>query len=1059
MILSTHNLIDARNNRLEQALRCMQIMNQDLAILTETKLGDQFHAATAFGYEVVTSEKTNGHQGGVALVYRKSDRFHLEGTKAFGPNVIRATLVSGRKKWRIIGAYVPPSENYGRTLDFIAAAAAISSRLPLILLGDLNVNLKSKDAIINERQAETAAVVASLGLQDLNQNFVQRKGIGDWTWHQWKENNHIISRCDYILTTARSDFKSFRLKEPRFDSDHRLLQGELNLDSKTQHRRYVKRRARFEHRIRPEQKTRADHLMEELAALIEQPRLPDREYNSWISPATWKLIDLKAEARRCRDNQRVKSLKRRIQKAIKADRKRRIEKASEEIENLLTAGRTQEAYGKARCWYRDRSAHVPKPTIQEEEKTREQYESLYTAEEPPGDPIPIHVQPFPVVDSPPTNSEVCAATAKLKNGKSPGANGIRAEHLKRWMRGANCDEPIPAMVDAWGKVLELVNLVFTGKPLPKMFGIGVLVLIPKGAGSDQLRGISLLDLVYKVVSSIINARLAKAIVFHDAVHGFRARRGTGTATIEVKLRMQLAKRKLEPWYAIFLDMKKAYDTVDRDRTLLILEGYGVGENIRRIIKQVWDMDTMVPKQAGFFGKSFGASRGVRQGDIDSPIIFNIVCDAVIRHTHVQLREEGVDTVDSKFYADDGIIDGNDSSGVQRCMDLYTENFARIGLKMNAQKTKAMIVPGGRLKPQHSAYAYNRARTGVGLSSKQRSLQKITCEKCGSEVGRSYLPQHQKSAKCKRLQKDYTAPPPNSGTDQSEAEPSLPDLPPTEYAVSVGDDRKVATPCPVPGCPGKPTGGGYGMRLHFRVKHRHDTVIVNEEGELPYPKCESCHMQMMNPGDTHKLSQNCIRWTKDRENRENDEVYKKAVAETVFTVDGQPIENVKDFRYLGRVLSSDDKDLTTMERNLTRARYTWARFSKVLCRAGAEPRKMASFYRAVVQSVLLFGSETWVLTQPMQQRLDSFHKRCARYITGRHIRQNPDGTWTYPPSDAVLEEAGLWTIQKYIARRRATIFRYVSSRPIYAQCVNSKPLASNNRQLVWWSEKPSDLVAA
>ena len=70
----------------------------------------------------------------------------------------------------------------------------------------------------------------------------------------------------------------------------------------------------------------------------------------------------------------------------------------------------------------------------------------------------------------------------------------------------------------------------------------------------------------------------------------------------------------QPWYAVFLDLKKAYDTLDRRRALLILEGYGVGENIRRILEGVWDMDTMVPKQAGFFWQIFqGESRSATGG--------------------------------------------------------------------------------------------------------------------------------------------------------------------------------------------------------------------------------------------------------------------------------------------------------------------------------------------------------------------------------------------------------------------------------------------------------------
>ena len=145
--------------------------------------------------------------------------------------------------------------------------------------------------------------------------------------------------------------------------------------------------------------------------------------------------------------------------------------------------------------------------------------------------------------------------------------------------------------------------------------------------------------MYKLISSIINQRLAKSLTakLHDGIHGFRPGRGTGTAIIETKLLMQLAQRTNKPLHMIFLDLKKAYDTLDRDRTMKILEGYGIRENVRRIIGKIWNGDTMVTKQAGFFGKPFRASRGVCQGDISLPFIFNIVCDAVIREWESQMN--------------------------------------------------------------------------------------------------------------------------------------------------------------------------------------------------------------------------------------------------------------------------------------------------------------------------------------------------------------------------------------------------------------------------------------
>jgi hypothetical protein len=102
----------------------------------------------------------------------------------------------------------------------------------------------------------------------------------------------------------------------------------------------------------------------------------------------------------------------------------------------------------------------------------------------------------------------------------------------------------------------------------------------------KYRGIAILEVVYKLVAKIIERRLSSKIKFHDAVHGYRPGRGTGTAIIETKLLMQLAQRTTKPRYFVFIDLKKAYDTLDRGRTIAILKGYGVGDNLLHIIQTV-----------------------------------------------------------------------------------------------------------------------------------------------------------------------------------------------------------------------------------------------------------------------------------------------------------------------------------------------------------------------------------------------------------------------------------------------------------------------------------------
>ena len=57
-----------------------------------------------------------------------------------------------------------------------------------------------------------------------------------------------------------------------------------------------------------------------------------------------------------------------------------------------------------------------------------------------------------------------------------------------------------------------------------------VALIPKGGG--DYRGIGLLEIIWKVIESIINRRIVVKVHFHDSLHGFIAKRGTGTACID-----------------------------------------------------------------------------------------------------------------------------------------------------------------------------------------------------------------------------------------------------------------------------------------------------------------------------------------------------------------------------------------------------------------------------------------------------------------------------------------------------------------------------------------------
>ncbi len=77
---------------------------------------------------------------------------------------------------------------------------------------------------------------------------------------------------------------------------------------------------------------------------------------------------------------------------------------------------------------------------------------------------------------------------------------------------------------------------------------------------------------------------------------------------------------------------------------------------------------------------------------------------------------------------------------------------------------------------------------------------------------------------------------------------------------------------------------------------------------------------------------------------------------MFSAYGEGLERVEVFKYLGRLLAYNDNDSQAMRANLKKARKSWARVSRVLRAENASPKVCGVFYKAVVQAVLLFGSE-------------------------------------------------------------------------------------------------------
>ena len=136
--------------------------------------------------------------------------------------------------------------------------------------------------------------------------------------------------------------------------------------------------------------------------------------------------------------------------------------------------------------------------------------------------------------------------------------------------------------------------------------------------------------------------------------------------------MQRAACQGDTTYQIFLDLGKAYDSIHREAVLELMEKYGVGPNIWRYVANIWEDQKVFCKQGGFFSAEIDVERGVTQGDVDSPVIFNLIVDAVLRKIQ---EEEEFGLSEMCFYADDGLLEHTDPVALQCDVDRVVVSFS------------------------------------------------------------------------------------------------------------------------------------------------------------------------------------------------------------------------------------------------------------------------------------------------------------------------------------------------------------------------------------------------
>ena len=149
------------------------------------------------------------------------------------------------------------------------------------------------------------------------------------------------------------------------------------------------------------------------------------------------------------------------------------------------------------------------------------------------------------------------------------------------------------------------------------------------------RGISLVAHAGKVLLRIVATRLS---AYREARNllpeeqcGFRPHRSTTGMMFAVRRLQELGRKARAPLFLCFIDLQKAYDSVDRTLLWQVLARFGTPPKMIEVIRQFHDgMRACVRSDDGRCSEWFEVAQGLRQGCVLPPLLFNVFFTAILR---------------------------------------------------------------------------------------------------------------------------------------------------------------------------------------------------------------------------------------------------------------------------------------------------------------------------------------------------------------------------------------------------------------------------------------------
>ena len=146
-------------------------------------------------------------------------------------------------------------------------------------------------------------------------------------------------------------------------------------------------------------------------------------------------------------------------------------------------------------------------------------------------------------------------------------------------------------------------------------------------------------------------------------------------------------------FLAFIDLSKAFDSVNHDLLWAKLSTFGVSVKLLSILKHMYSNATSVVRYDGYTSSEFRCAKGVRQGCPLSPLLFCLFIsdlDYTLKSSStgkIIIDQEEITVI---MFADDLVLLADSSEGLQQSLAVFQDYCNSWKLKINAEKSKVMI---------------------------------------------------------------------------------------------------------------------------------------------------------------------------------------------------------------------------------------------------------------------------------------------------------------------------------------------------------------------------------